>query len=234
MNIHHNNTITILKLWKWSLTWQMVSSCVIKWSQNHVENDPQDSRSKTNYSQNPKTIKNRPSPQIHQQRLPISKQVHHSQARFWKNPTPTAGSMDPEAICLGEFHKDVEVLDILLQHRLSKRLRAKFQPLGEVSSNCAECFPTFSARFSKMAWHFGMIPRLALMESASRPMTLQNESSTLGHETIRARKWTNFGTIGFPYTQEMGQKYQPHKNGWLYYKLWVRWWYADYPNSSVW
>lgn len=128
-------------------------------SQNHAENDPQDSRSKTNYSQNPKTIKNRPSPQIHQQRLPISKQVHHSQARFWKNPTPTAGSMDPEAICLGEFHKDVEVLDILLQHRLSKRLWAKFQPLGEVSSNCAECFPTCSARFSKMAWHFGMIPR---------------------------------------------------------------------------
>ena len=103
--------------------------------------------------------------------------------------------MDPEAICLGEFHKDVEVLDILLQHRLSKRLWAKFQPLGEVSSNCAECFPTFSARFSKMAWHFGMIPRLALMESASRPMTLQNESSTLGHETIRTKNEPILGEL---------------------------------------
>ena len=205
---------------------KMVSKSRRKWPSRFKIQDQLLSKSKNH--QKPAIPSNSPT------KAPNFKTSASFSSQVLKNPTPTAGSMDPEAICLGEFHKDVEVLDILLQHRLSKRLRAKFQPLGEVSSNCAECFPTFSARFSKMAWHFGMIPRLALMESASRPMTLQNESSTLGHETIRARKWTNFGTIGFPYTQEMGQKYQPHKNGWLYYKLWVRWWYADYPNSSVW
>ena len=41
MNIHHNNTITILKLWKWSLN--LANGVFMrkkKLSQNHAENDP--------------------------------------------------------------------------------------------------------------------------------------------------------------------------------------------------
>ena len=118
----------------------MVSSCVKKnglKSQDPTENEPLDSRPIT-YSQNPKTG----------HALKVTNKCHQFRTKKWISLKPLQktidpGSMDPvQGICLGEFHKDVEVLDILLQHRLK-------EALGEVST----VFNRFAMFLPDLAWH---------------------------------------------------------------------------------